>query len=460
MPFEVVTDCELERALLASLLADNSGFDRLCGIEPDDLSDPIWAGLLSAMLDLREGGGAVNLITLRSRFASVPFDDEAGVLEHLKQVGAGADSVEDIATALLDQSRRRQVHALGEQISGAVYDLSVDAGVLLSDAARAIDELHAKCRPAGRTTYQMDAAADDLLAAETEENDCIITTGLESVDRVLGGGLRPGQLVIPAGRPGMGKSALACSFARRAAMAGHGVLIFSLEMSVRECMARLAADACWRRDRTIAYSDARARKLQGRDLEAFRAGVESLRKLPIAIDGEAGLSASEIAARTRRESERLKREGRELRLVIVDHLGKVQVGDRYKGNRVNEIGELSDAMVRLAKRENVAVLAVHQINRGVEGRDNKRPALSDLRDSGTIEQDADVVMFVFRANYYLERMKCDDDAEERERITRLDRQRDKMEIMIAKNRGGATANVEVYANMAANAVRDTWKVAR
>ncbi len=152
MNFEVAIDRELECALLASLLADNSGFDRLCGIEPDDLSDPIWAGLLSAMLDLREGGGAVNLITLRSRFASVPFDDEAGVLEHLKQVGAGADSVEDIATALLDQSRRRQVHALGEQISGAVYDLSVGAGVLLSDAARAIDELQAKCRPAGRTT--------------------------------------------------------------------------------------------------------------------------------------------------------------------------------------------------------------------------------------------------------------------------------------------------------------------
>ncbi len=271
--------------------------------------------------------------------------------------------------------------------------------------------------------------------------------------------MRPGQLDVLAGRPSMGKSALACSFARRAAMAGHGVLMFSLEMTVRECMARLAADACWCRDHTIAYSDARARKLQGRDLEAFRAGVESLRKLPITIDGEAGLSASEIAARTRREAERLKREGRELRLVIIDHLGKVQVGDRYKGNRVNEIGELSDAMVRLAKRENVAVLAVHQINRGVEGRDNKRPALSDLRDSGTIEQDADVVMFVFRPIYYLERMKCDDAEEERERLAKIARKRTDLEILVAKNRGGATANVEVYANMAANAVRDKWKAA-
>jgi len=456
MPFEVVTDRELERALLASLLADNSGFDRLCGLEPDDFSDPIWAGLLSAMLDLREDGRAVNFITLRSRCVSVPFNDETSALEHLKQVGADAASVEDIATTLLDQSRRRQVHALGEEISGAVYDLSVGAGVFLSDAARAIDELQAKCRPAGRTTYQMDAAADDLLAAETEKNDCI-TTGLESVDRVLGGGFRPAQSIVLAGRPSMGKSALACSLARRSAMAGHSVLIFSLEMSVRECMARLAADACWRRDRTIAYSDARARKLQGRDLEAFRAGVESLRKLPITIDGEAGLSASEIAARTRREAERLKREGRELRLVIIDHLGKAQASDRYKGSKVNEIGELSDAMARLAKRENVAVLALHQINRGVEGRDNKRPALSDLRDSGTIEQDADVVMFVFRSIYYLERMKCDDDEEERERITKLERKRYDMEIMIAKNRGGATGNVEVYANMAANAVRDRWK---
>ena len=170
-----------------------------------------------------------------------------------------------------------------------------------------------------------------------------------------------------------------------------------------------------------------------------------------------GLSASEIAARTRREAERLKREGRELRLVIIDHLGKVQASDRYKGSKVNEIGELSDAMARLAKRENVAVLALHQINRGVEGRDNKRPALSDLRDSGTIEQDADVVMFVFRAIYYLERLKCDKEEEERERLIKIERKPYDMEIMVAKNRGGATANVDVYANMAANAVRDKWK---
>src|SRR5262245_1787581 len=151
------------------------------------------------------------------------------------------------------------------------------------------------------------------------------------------------------------------------------------------------------------------------------------------------------------------REGRRLDLVIVDHLGKIRASNRYKGQKVHEITEISDALANLAKSEQVAVLALHQLNRAVEGRDNKRPELADLRDSGSLEQDADGVLFAYRAAYYLERMKFDDREDEEERIKKLEATRHAIEIAIAKHRNGPTSTVELYCNMPANALRDKWR---
>jgi replicative DNA helicase len=144
-----------------------------------------------------------------------------------------------------------------------------------------------------------------------------------------------------------------------------------------------------------------------------------------------------------------------LALVVVDHLGLIKPSGRYSGNKVLETGEVSDALASLAKEQNVAVVALHQLNRGTEGRENKRPTLADLRNSGDLEQDADIVCFAYREAYYLERNKFDAGSQqEMQRQTELDACRNTMEVLIAKNRNGATTTVNLFCDMASNAIRD------
>jgi replicative DNA helicase len=255
----------------------------------------------------------------------------------------------------------------------------------------------------------------------------------------------------------MGKSAMALAQARRAASAGYGVLFFSLEMSTRACMLRMAADAAWSHDCSVAYQSARANKLDGRQRAAYERGANSLIGLPLMIDERAGLTVSDIASATRRAAEHFARQGRRLDQVIIDHIGFLVPSNRYKGNRVHEVSEITAGLQRLAKSEQVAVLALHQLNRAVEGRDNKRPTLADLRDSGSVEQDADLVMFCYRAAYYLERMKFDDRQDEADRLRKLGETRNDLEIIIAKQRHGPTGTVDLFCDMAANAIRDKVK---
>jgi len=452
---EANTDAELERALLAALLIDNRAFDRLGPLEPDDMADPMHAAALTAMLDLHAEGRAVNIVTLRSRFAGVPFR-EGSVLDYLKACNAnGATDVGDIAAALRELSQRREIALLGERIAGSVHDHAVGPAALLSDAARQVDDLLAKCRPAGKTLRTMSEAVDSVLAAK-DDAEARIPTSFKDFDRDTGG-FRRGELWILGGRPSMGKTAVAAAFTRRGAKAGQGVAYFSLEMTTDQLTARMATDACWSRERAVSYSAALRGTLDARDREAYEKAANSLRDLPIVIDDQAGLTVSDIAARTRKTAEMFAREGRRLDLVIVDHLGKIRASNRYKGQKVHEITEISDALANLAKSEQVAVLALHQLNRAVEGRDNKRPELADLRDSGSLEQDADGVLFAYRAAYYLERMKFDDREDEEERIKKLEATRHEIEIAIAKQRNGPTSTVELYCNMPANALRDKWR---
>jgi replicative DNA helicase len=151
----------------------------------------------------------------------------------------------------------------------------------------------------------------------------------------------------------------------------------------------------------------------------------------------------------------MERAGQSLDLVVVDHLGLIRPSGRYAGNKVQEVGEVSDALATLAKDQNVAVLALHQLNRGTEGRENKRPTLADLRNSGDLEQDADLVCFAYRQSYYLERMKCDPGSQaELQRQTELEACRNTLDILIAKNRNGPTDTVTLFCDMASNVIRD------
>jgi replicative DNA helicase len=263
-------------------------------------------------------------------------------------------------------------------------------------------------------------------------------------------------LIIGAARPGMGKSALAVAIARRAAEAGHTVEFFSLEMSAADLADRMLTDICFNRDRPIAYFDVGRGSVSDADAERVVRAERALRELAdnLHIDPQDGLSVAQIGARARRRKQDLERKGRRLDLVIVDHLHRIKASNRYAGNRTGEVTEISGALKVLAKELDIPVLVLAQLSRQVEGRDNKVPTLSDLRDSGAIEQDVDLIAFLYREAYYLERSVCHDPAAEQTRLARLMECQYRLDVIIGKNRNGPIGQVSLFFHPAANAIRD------
>ena len=194
------------------------------------------------------------------------------------------------------------------------------------------------------------------------------------------------------------------------------------------------------------------------DAERVVLAAREFASLSIEIDEQPALTVSQIAARARKHAQWLERQGRTLDLVVVDHMHLVRASDRYSGNRVNEITEISAGLKALAKELNVPVVALAQLSRAVEARDDKRPMLSDLRDSGAIEQDADLILFVYREAYYLERASADLGKEEL-RIARLAEVTNRLEAIIAKQRNGPVCTVPLFFNAASNAARNFGRAA-
>lgn len=449
-------DLDLERALLASVIADNAMLDTVASVEPEMLYDPIHAAILAAAFDLRQAGRPVNLVTLKPRFGAVPFTDGGTVFDYLKtfEFAGNLPKLSDVVGSIVELHLRRDMQALGERLSGAVWDAGIGPETILGDVSAEVSTLLARTAPQGTTRANAARALDDLFDSMLNDDATMrIPSGLADLDNVLGG-FRRGDYVILAGRPSMGKSAVAVSIARRVAKAGYGVAIYSLEMSYRHWMARTVCDEAWDRVHPIAYSDVLKNSLEDKAFDRFVQAAKRVRELPMIINQKSGLSAAEILIDARQVAQLFANEGKKLGLVIVDHMGKVRPSNRYKGNPVKEMGEVSESMSHLGKSMNVAVLALAQLNRGVESRENKRPTLADLRQSGDLEQDADVVLFPYRPAYYLERSRDDDVEKEDERQRQLEQLRNALEITVAKQRNGATTTVDLFVDIAANAVRD------
>ena len=277
--------------------------------------------------------------------------------------------------------------------------------------------------------------------------------GLKGLDSKTGG-LKRGELFILAGRPGMGKTALAICIARATAAAGEPTFLSSLEMGDVSVADRSLADLAHDRRDRIPYYDIANGTLN--DAQAMRVieAARQQREWPLQIDPAPGLTVSQIAARARRHKQTLERQGRRLGPVIVDHMHIVKPSNRYSGARVNEVGEISAALKGLAKELDVPVIALAQLSRALENRDDKRPTMADLRDSGTIEQDADAIIFVYREAYYLERSTGANAEQENARVDRLVDVKDQLEAIVAKQRNGPTGTVHLFCDIACNAVRD------
>jgi replicative DNA helicase len=267
------------------------------------------------------------------------------------------------------------------------------------------------------------------------------------------GGSRRAELTYLGGRTSMGKSTVAVCMGLNAAKAGCGVLIFSMEMTKTVWLVRAASRVAFSTTRQIPYQRVLNQQLTQSEQEAFTRAALTLSGLPMWIEERSGLSAMQIMATTRKVKSHFERRGVPLSLVIVDHVGKVGASSRYKGNRTYELGEISQELAHLAKTEDLAVLALAQLNRDVEDRVNKRPILADLRESGRLEEDADTVLLAYRAAYYLDREKYDEGSiEELARQDEPKKRRHEVEILVAKN--GAIGTVPLWCDMASNVVCD------
>jgi replicative DNA helicase len=274
-----------------------------------------------------------------------------------------------------------------------------------------------------------------------------VSTGLRDLDRAIGG-LQPGRLTILAGRPGMGKSLVGGNIARAVAAAGYGCVFHSMEMGKEEIGARIIADQAFTRDSPISSKAIFEGALRPQHREMVERAAEAVAALPLVLDTTSNLSVAEIIARARRTADEMKARGQRLHVVVLDYLKFIKASERYRGQRHYEVGEITAGLKSLAKDLNICVVMLAQLNRAVETRADKRPELSDLRESGDIEADADVVLLLFREAYYL---KDKTDAESQARLMCCEND---LEIIVAKSRMGAVGTVRVFCHPAASAIRN------
>jgi replicative DNA helicase len=232
------------------------------------------------------------------------------------------------------------------------------------------------------------------------------------------------------------------------------VAFFSLEMEAEELTARALTDMAWSRDLRTEYDRVDHGNLEAWQIERLCQAQQQLEQLPLFIDHRVGLTLAQVRARAHQLAQKLQAERKRLDVVAIDHMGLLRASDRYSGNKVAETEEVSAGLKAIAKEMDIAVVALVQLNRAVEGRDNKRPSMADLRWSGAIEQDADCVMFCYREAYYLEREKHDSAENEIGRQHRLYQTRNLLEIGIAKQRGGKTSVLEFFTDIGCGVVRD------
>jgi replicative DNA helicase len=450
---------EAEQSVLGAILVNNDAFYRVSDfLEPKHFFEPIHQTIFETASSLIRAGKIATPVTLKT---FLPADTDLGgmtVGQYLARLAAEATTIinaHDYGRTIYELALRRDLIGIGTDMVNVAFDAPVDFAprAQIEDAERRLYELAESGRYDGgfqRFAQALTVAVD--MAAKAFQRDgklSGIATGLRDLD-VKMGGLQPSDLVIVAGRPGMGKTALATNIAYNVAKAhraevqadgtmksvnGGIVGFFSCEMSAEQLATRILAEQTG-----IASSTIRRGGITETDFEKIRDYSIELQSLPLYVDETGGLSISQLTARARR----LKRQ-KGLDLLVVDYIQLLQgSGKRGNDNRVQEVTEITTSLKALAKELNVPIIALSQLSRQVESRDDKRPQLSDLRESGSIEQDADVVMFVFREEYYLANKEPRAGTPEYEKW-QLDMSlvHGKAEVIIGKQRHGPTGTVEL-----------------
>jgi len=446
------SNIEAEQALLGALLYDNAAYERLSDrLQARHFYEPFHQRLFGALESHIRKGQLAEPILLADEFKRDPAFEELGGVRYLADLvdrAPPAANAPDYARVIYDLALRRDLIRIGGEIT--VEAQAHDADISARDQIESAEQKLYTLAESGTSSTALTGAVQ--MAAEAYSRDgglAGVSTGLTDLDKQLGG-LHPSDLLILAGRPSMGKTALATNIAfhvarnyqwepqpdgTRKTVNGGVVAFFSLEMSAEQLAMRLLADVSG-----VSSDRLRKGEIDASEFGRVRDGAIEVQEAPLFIDATGGLSIAKLTARARR----LKRQ-HGLDLVVVDYLQLVTTDGSKGDNRVQEVSAITGGLKALAKELGVPVIALSQLSRQVENREDKRPQLSDLRESGSIEQDADVVMFVYREAYYLSRVEPREGTPEHMTWQEdLEKINNVAEVIIGKQRHGPIGSVKLH----------------
>jgi len=452
---------EAEQAILAAVLMNNRALESVSDfLLPEHFSHPAHQEIYKLALRQFAAGIPFDIITVKQYLEQQGTLESVGGVEYLSKLasaGSTVVNVEHYGQIVFDAARRRDLIGLGHDIIDDAYteDLDKTVSAQIETAEQKLFNLASTGKSERNVVYLADALKSALEEAEiaykADGKLSGLTTGLDELDKSISG-LHHSDLLIIAGRPGMGKTTLAMNIAFNAANAifngransqyKGAIMFFSLEMSNSQLAQRILSSQS-----KVPASNMRDGHLSDEEMMKMAQYSSALSKLPLVIDDTANMSVAMIKTRARR----VARQAGGIALIVIDYLQLMtSPGGKHNDNRVQELSEITRGLKILAKELDVPVIALSQLSRSVEQRDDKRPVLSDLRESGSIEQDADIVMFTYREEYYLKDRSPDQKlsgiASENTMQNwqkRLDNSRNKADIIIAKNRHGKPETVHL-----------------
>ncbi|WP_071873285.1 replicative DNA helicase [Atopomonas hussainii] len=391
---------EAEQAVLGGLMLDNNAYERIAdAVSEGDFYRHDHRLIFRAIFQLAEQSQPFDVVTLSEKLDNAGVLSQVGGLAYLGELARNIPSVANIkayASIIRERATLRQLIGVSTDIADSAFNPEGrGAGEILDEAERKIFEI-AEARPktgGPQHVNQLLTKAIDRIDELFNSDGAItgISTGFTDLDGMTSG-LQPADLVIVAGRPSMGKTTFAMNLVENAVLrSDKTVLVYSLEMPAESLVLRMLS-SLGRIDQT----KVRSGQLEDDDWPRLTSAVNLLNERKLLIDDTAGISPSEMRARTRR----VVREQGEIAMIMIDYLQLMRIPGSSGDNRTNEISEISRSLKALAKEFNCPVIALSQLNRSLEQRPNKRPVNSDLRESGAIEQDADVIMFVYRDEVY------------------------------------------------------------
>ena len=446
---EIPSNIEAEQHLLGSVLVNNDIIDEIANtINSEKFYDPIHIKIYEVIENLNSKGMIANPITLKNYFEKNQGLDEVGGVDYLVKLTRFSSSVKqaiDYAKIVHENYVKRELVKISQLIKDDTLNIDEDksSDTIIEDAEKLLFDL-AERGSFSQSFIKFNLALDQSIsmAEQAMKNDQGIVgvpTGLTDLDEKLGG-LHKSDLVIIAGRPSMGKTALATNIAYHAAKdiqtkgKKSAVAFFSLEMSSEQLSTRILSEQS-----RIKSNDIRRGKATEEELGRYIETSRDIYELPLYIDETPAITISTLSNRARRIKRLFG-----LDLIVVDYIQLMRTNSKRNDGRVQEISEITQGLKALAKELGVPVLALSQLSRAVEQRDDKKPQLSDLRESGSIEQDADVVLFVFRQEYYEEKKQPKlGSIEYAEWQSKMSDIAGLAEILIGKQRHGPTGNIQV-----------------